>query len=98
MLEGQRPGPLDPQLVERINASLGYRAVSRLRLQRGRLHGRPGRPAPVRPSGQVDAEARAALAAQVADIADSALRQAVERLGLALLARASARAPTKEVP
>jgi len=89
---------LEPQLVERINASRGYRAVARLRLQRGRLHGHPGRPAPIRPPVQVDAQARAALAAQVADIADGALRRAVERLGLALLARVSARAPTKEVP
>lgn len=89
---------LEPQLVERINASLGYRAVARLKLHRGPLHGQPTRRPPIQPAGEVDPDARAALAAQVAAIADGALRQAVERLGLALIAHARARAPAKEGP
>lgn len=89
---------LEPQLVERINASLGYRAVARLKLHRGPLHGQPTRRPPIQPAGEVDPGARAALAAQVAAIADGALRRAVERLGLALLAHGQARAPAKEGP
>lgn len=78
---------LEPQLVERINAGLGYRAVARLKLHQGPLPPPPAPRAPDPTLREVDPEARAALAAQVAAVEDAALRQAVERLGLALLAR-----------
>jgi hypothetical protein len=81
---------LEPQLVERINASLGYRIVARLRLHQGPLPDKPKRPMPVPAPAEVDPGARAALAAEVAGIADASLRQAVERLGLALLASGNA--------
>ncbi len=80
---------LEPQLVERINASLGYRAVARLKLLQAPFLRRPGRRERMPPAaGPVDPARREALALQVAAIEDAALRQAVERLGLALLARA----------
>lgn len=78
---------LEPQLVERINAALGYCAVARLKLRQGPLHPPPAPRPPDATLSEVDPAARAALAAQVATVEDAALRQAVERLGLALLAR-----------
>ncbi|HLI12957.1 MAG TPA: DciA family protein [Alphaproteobacteria bacterium] len=74
---------LEPQLIERINASLGYGAVARLKLRQGPLPRRARPSAP--PSAEVDPEARAALADKTASIEDAGLRQAVERLGLAIL-------------
>jgi hypothetical protein len=76
---------LEPQLVERINSALGYRIVAGIRLHQGPLPNKQKRPMPAPAQTPVDPAARAALAAQVAGIADSGLRQAVERLGLALL-------------
>ncbi|HUC60804.1 MAG TPA: DUF721 domain-containing protein [Alphaproteobacteria bacterium] len=79
----------EPQLLERINGSLGYKAVARLKLHQGPLPARkdPG-PAPAPP---LDPARRAALeaeiAAAVASLEDPALRAAAARLGLALLAR-----------
>ena len=89
---------LEPQLIERINGSLGYRAVGRIRLHQGPL---PKKPGPRQPSSQpacVEPDARAALAAQLAGIEDPALRRAIERLGLALLAaeNAAARQPDRK--
>lgn len=82
---------LEPQLVARINASLGYRAVARLRLIQAPATPRPAaRPpsaaaAPALPV-PVERARLEALARQVAAIEDDGLRQAVERLGRALLA------------
>lgn len=80
---------LEPQLIERINGSLGYGAVARLKLHQGPLPRPPARRPPAPAPAAVSPEARAALAAQVAAIADPGLRKAVERLGLALLADAA---------
>jgi hypothetical protein len=81
---------LEPQLVERINASLGYRAIGRLRLLQAPFVRNPQ----ARAAGEgasnakaIDPAARKALAEQVAAIEHAELRRAVERLGLALLAR-----------
>lgn len=88
---------LEPQLLERINAYFGYRALARLKLHQGPLPRRPGRHAPPPPPAPVDPAALAALANEVAEIADPALRAVVERLGRALLAReASEKAGRKE--
>jgi len=81
---------LEPQLIERINGSLGYKAVGRIRLHQGPLPKRPEAPKPAPEPVPVEPHAHAALAAKVARIEDAALRQAVERLGLALLAAESA--------
>lgn len=85
---------LEPQLIERINGSLGYRAVARLKLRQGPLplrskSGKPevgGHGPEVTP---VDPAEAIALEAQVASIDDSELREAVGRLGLTLLAQGS---------
>lgn len=87
---------LEPQLVERVNASLGYRAVARLKLHQGALPKRPMPRPPAPAAANVDPEARAALAAQVAAIEDGPLRQAIERLGLALLAQDRPRPAVEE--
>ena len=79
---------LEPQLIERINAYLGYGAVARLRLERGPL------PKPVRrrlaepkPAPLAPAET-AAIDLSVAGIADEGLRQSLARLGSTLAAQA----------
>lgn len=79
---------LEPQLIERINAYLGYGAVARLRLERGPL------PKPVRrrlaePMAAPLAPAEsAAINQSVAGIADEALRESLARLGTTLAAQA----------
>ena len=79
---------LEPQLIERINAYLGYGAVARLRLERGPL------PKPMRrrlaepkPVPLAPAES-AAIDQSVAGIADEALRQSLARLGTTLAVQA----------
>lgn len=73
---------LEPVIVERINTFFGYRAVARLALRQGPL---PNRRPPVPKRRSLSAEEAAALAAQVAGIADPELRAALERLGEAVL-------------
>lgn len=79
---------LEPQLIERINAYLGYGAVARLRLERGPL------PKPVRrrlaePMAAPLAPAEsAAINQSVAGITDEALRESLARLGTTLAAQA----------
>lgn len=78
---------LEPQLVERVNASFGYGAVARIRLHQGPLPKQAGRQPPPREPPKVEPAARQALAAEVAKIEQPGLRLAVERLGLALLSQ-----------
>jgi hypothetical protein len=79
----------EPQLLERINGSLGYKAVARLKLHQGPLPAH-ATPAPT-PAPSLDPARRAALeaeiAAQTASIEDPLLRAAAARLGWALLTR-----------
>ena len=85
---------LEPQLVERINAYFGYRAVSRLKLHQGPLARRAQGPSPstapraAEESGAAAAEADAGLAGELAAVENPALRTALARLGQALQARA----------
>jgi hypothetical protein len=69
------------QILDRVNAYFGYRAVSELRLIQAPL---PVSPQPERPR-PVAAAARAG--SEVAGIADAALREALARLGSRLAAR-----------
>ncbi len=74
---------LEPLIVERINAHLGYPAVARLRLRQGPLP-RPkglGRPEPPALS---DSE-RSALEERTAQVEDPQLRRALESLGRSVL-------------
>lgn len=76
---------LEPQLIERINGHLGYRAVARLRLLHG---GTPAAGAPQAPAAEPDAgEARAPdedAAPGGETISDPGLRAALARLGRAV--------------
>lgn len=69
---------LEPQLIERINGYLGYRAIARLRL----LHGAPPAAARAQPAPEAPKEDPAPLEAETGPtIADPALRAALARLG-----------------
>jgi hypothetical protein len=73
---------LEPVLIERINSFFGYGAVARIVLIQGPplcAAPRPSAPRPLAP------EEQRALAAQVATVPDESLRQALVRLGAAVL-------------
>ncbi len=84
---------LEPLMIERVNAYFGYRAVGRLALRQGPIDRPPDRKAapdlpPLSPGDAIS------LDRQLADIADPALRDALERLGRRVLAdKAGLRAP-----
>jgi hypothetical protein len=76
---------LAPQLIERINGYFGYAAVARLQIVQGPLpHAAP--PAR-RPPAPLDAARRRALSKRLETIGDDPLRQALERLGRAVLGK-----------
>jgi hypothetical protein len=70
---------LSALILERVNRFFGWRAVAELRLRQAPLR-RKGRPPP--PS--LDAEAAARIAADLGDISDANLRDALARLGAAI--------------
>lgn len=73
----------EPQLIERINAFFGYRAVARLRL----VHAPPNeaaRPAPPRPVPLAPRESQV-LDQRLAGVDDPELRAALRRLGAAVI-------------
>jgi len=73
-----------PQIIERINRFLGYAAVGQVRLVQGPVT--QARPVP--PAAQELAPGKeAALAAQLSDVADERLKEALSRLGREVLAR-----------
>lgn len=79
---------LAPQIIERINAYFGYRAVDRLHIvQAPPKARRRRRPAPVAP----DDASRDAVEAHVAAVRDAPLRDALTRLGLAIEGRGGRR-------
>lgn len=73
---------LAPVVIQRINAHYGWACVGRIVLQQDRI-GRGGRTAP-RPD--VDPESRGAVALAVSRIQDDGLREALDRLGIAVVA------------
>lgn len=73
----------EPVLIERINAFFGYRAVARLALKQGPA-ARNAAPAPPRPRA-LDGAERHALDQRLADIEDPGLREALQRLGAAVI-------------
>jgi hypothetical protein len=73
----------EPVLIERINAFFGYRAVARLALKQGPV-ARNAAPAPPRPRA-LDRAERHALDQRLADIEDPGLREALQRLGAAVI-------------
>lgn len=79
---------LAPLIVERLNAHYGWRCVGRIGLRQDRV-GR-GRSAPAAVPAP-DPERRAEVREAVAVIADEGLREALDRLGTAVVAEAGAR-------
>lgn len=73
---------LEPLIIERINGFFGYRAVGRLVLVQGPPTRRAEAPPPLRP---LDAAEQRAIDARVASVPDQGLRQALARLGAAIL-------------
>lgn len=73
----------EPQVLERLNGFFGYRALARLTLVQGPLPKET--PAAPRRRRDLAPGERAALAQRVAGIADSELRDALTRLGEAVI-------------
>jgi hypothetical protein len=67
-----------PQIVERVNAFFGYRAVAQARVVQGPVTARPA-PAPSPPV--VDEAIASRIATETAPVEDDRLRAALERLG-----------------
>jgi hypothetical protein len=73
---------LAPLLIERINAHYGWRCVGRIVLKQGpvpRPKAKPAKPA------ELTAEERARLAGKTAAVEDEPLREALNRLGTAVV-------------
>lgn len=76
---------LEEQLLERINAHFGYRAVAKLKLLQGPVHPTDHRARrAVKPLAPAD---QSALDAKVAEIEDEDLRKALSDLGAAVFSR-----------
>ncbi len=76
----------EPQIVERINAHYGYRAVGRLRIVQGPLPRKPRRHPPLPPP---DPAAAKVVEATVAGVEDDELRRKLQALGCSIAARAA---------
>jgi hypothetical protein len=74
---------LAPQLIDRINSFVGYRAVERLRFVQGPLPGQGKPPAP--PPPPLTKEETARLDSLVESVPDESLRQSLRRLGDGML-------------
>lgn len=76
---------LAPVVIERVNAYYGWRCVGRLVLKQGPVR----RPRPAATTGRtLTAEERSVIGGAVAPIAEEGLRQALDRLGSAVLSQA----------
>ncbi len=77
---------LAPQIVERINGFLGYRAVAQLKLVNGPVAARRTAPAAQpNPPGPETIRRKAALEQQLTGIGDDGLRDSLRRLGAEIL-------------
>lgn len=76
---------LEPVIVERINTFFGYRAVARLALRQGPL---PRRAMPPAPPRALSAAEDRNLSSRLDGITDPELREALERLGRAVIGSA----------
>lgn len=75
----------EPQVIERINSCFGFRAVTRLKLRQGPVA--PRRRAAARRAAALDPGQEQALERTVAAVEDDGVREALRRLGRAVLAR-----------
>jgi hypothetical protein len=78
-----------PQILERVNALLGYAAIVQIRIAQGPVQTRT-RPAK-RPSGPLSPGAEAELTKTIGNVADEKLRSALDRLGRGVLANRNKR-------
>ncbi|MCF4165133.1 DciA family protein [Zavarzinia compransoris] len=78
---------LEPQIIDKVNAYCGFRAVNRLKLLRGHV---PAPKAPRRPLPDLPAAEKAVIDREVATIEDQDLRRALADLARAMRARAAA--------
>ena len=69
-----------PTIIDRVNAHLGWRCVSRVALRQQALERRGGKKKPLRPT-PVDPATRARAEAATAGVEEEALRAALLRLG-----------------
>jgi hypothetical protein len=76
----------EPQIVERINAFFGYRAVARLAFVQAAPSVPRRQPQPIRPLSPAETEH---VAATVERIADGELKEALARLGAAIIGSAA---------
>jgi hypothetical protein len=79
----------EPQIIERINAYLGHRAVDRLKLIQGPMPNRRPAGAPLPPLSPADSRA---VDSTVSGVGDSELRSRLVRLGRSLTASHARRA------
>src|SRR5258708_34048212 len=79
----------EPQLLERINAYLGHRAVTRIKLMQGPIPGRRRRGVPTLPA--LTPTETQAIDSLVQNVADSALQARLARFGHAVAGRAKTR-------
>jgi hypothetical protein len=77
---------LEPLVLERINTHFGYQAVARLRIVQGPVAARPRRARPAEPPRPLNEAQEAQLSGCLSTVAETPLREALERLGRALLA------------
>jgi hypothetical protein len=78
---------LEPLVLERINMHFGYQAVARLKISQGPLPARPRRP-PSPPLRPLNEGLEAQLSRCLSAVTEAPLREALERLGRALLSGA----------
>ena len=79
---------LEPIILDKIATYFGYRAVSKLFLQQGPLPERPKK-AEVKPEPELTADEVRVLASITSKVEDPELKEALNRLGAALIAGSS---------
>jgi hypothetical protein len=83
---------LAPQVVERVNAHYGWRCVGKLVLKQGPVRRLPAPRRPARPLSEAE---RVRVDSALAPIAEDRLRDALSRLGRAVLAQEPGSSRTK---
>jgi hypothetical protein len=83
---------LAPVVIERVNSHFGWRCIGRLVLKQGPVRTET---APARPRPAPTEDDLRAVDAAIASVADDPLREALSRLGAAILGSQRSRPPTK---
>ncbi|MDQ0313947.1 DUF721 domain-containing protein [Amorphus orientalis] len=84
-----------PQLIERLNAFFGWRAIERIKIVQRPI---PARKAAPKPPVALSAEQETALAEQLAVMPDSPLKTALARLGRGVMAAGATDADGQRAP